>query len=79
LIAGAVVPMVGFAAYLAAGLSRTQQEAIERGLIEATHALVSSVDHELESTTATLQALATSQSLDRGDYRAFVAGRACVF
>jgi signal transduction histidine kinase/ActR/RegA family two-component response regulator len=72
LTAGAVVPMLWFAAYLAIGLSRSQQEAVERGLIETVNALATGVDRELTSTVSTLEALATSGSLDGGDYQAFV-------
>jgi signal transduction histidine kinase/ActR/RegA family two-component response regulator len=72
LTAGAVVPMLCFATYLTIGLSRTQQEAVERGLIDTASALASGVDRELTSVVTTLEALATSRSLDRGDYGAFV-------
>jgi signal transduction histidine kinase/ActR/RegA family two-component response regulator len=72
LTAGAVVPVLCFAAYLTLGLSRTQQEAVERGLVETAGALASSVERELTSSIAALEALAASQYLDRGDYTAFV-------
>ncbi|HET9488939.1 MAG TPA: ATP-binding protein [Methylomirabilota bacterium] len=71
LTAAAVVPMLCFAAYLTIGLSRTQQEAVERGLIDTVAALASGVDRELTSTITSLEALAASQSLDHGDYGAF--------
>jgi signal transduction histidine kinase/CheY-like chemotaxis protein len=67
----AVVPVVCFAAYLAIGLTRTEQAAVERGLIETTTALVSAVDGELTSTIAALNILATSPTLDRPDLEAF--------
>ena len=47
LMAGAVVPVVCFAVYVTIGLSRTQQEAVERGLIDTAAALASGVDREL--------------------------------
>jgi signal transduction histidine kinase/ActR/RegA family two-component response regulator len=72
LTAGAVVPVLCFAAYLTLGLGRTQQEAVERGLIETASALATGVDRELTSSVTALEALATSQYLDRGDYRGFV-------
>jgi signal transduction histidine kinase/ActR/RegA family two-component response regulator len=72
LTAGAVVPVLCFAAYLTIGLSRTQQEAVERGLIDTAAALASGVDRELRSSITALEALAASQYLDHGDYGAFV-------
>lgn len=72
LTAGAVVPVLCFAAYLTIGLSRTQQEAVERGLIDTVAALASGVDRELASNITTLEALAASQYLDHGDYGAFL-------
>jgi hypothetical protein len=41
LTASVVIPMLGFAVYLAMGLSRAQQEAVERGLFETVQALAS--------------------------------------
>src|SRR5690242_2979288 len=69
---GAIVPVLCFAGYLIIGLGRSERKAIERGLIETTGALTSSVDRELTSTITTLETLATSRSLDRGDYRMFL-------
>jgi signal transduction histidine kinase/ActR/RegA family two-component response regulator len=71
LSAGAAIPVLTFAAYLTIGLSRTQQQAIERGLIETAGALSSSVDHTSVGHITTLEALASSESLDRGDYSRF--------
>jgi signal transduction histidine kinase/ActR/RegA family two-component response regulator len=72
LTAGAVVPVVCFAAYLTIELSGTQQKAVERGLIDTAAALASGVDRELRISITTLEALAASQYLDHGDYGAFV-------
>jgi len=71
LTACAVIPLLGFAAYLTIGLSRTGQAAVERGLVDTATALVSAVDRDLTSTVGTLEALATSQFLDRPDLEAF--------
>ena len=71
LTAGGVVPVVCFAAYLMVGQSRTQQDAVGRGLVETAGALATGVDRELTSTVTTLEALATSAHLDRGDFRRF--------
>ena len=68
LTAGAVVPVLCFAGYLTFGLSRAEQEAVERGLVDTVSALASAVDRELASSVTALEALATSQSLDRGDF-----------
>jgi len=71
LTAAAIVPVLGFAAYLTIGLSRTQREAVERGLIDTAAALANGVDRELKSSIAALEALAASRYLDHGDYRGF--------
>jgi signal transduction histidine kinase/CheY-like chemotaxis protein len=71
LTAGAVVPVLCFALYLTVGLSRTEQEAVERGLIETAAALASAVDRELARSITALEALAASEHLDRDDYGAF--------
>jgi signal transduction histidine kinase/ActR/RegA family two-component response regulator len=71
LTAGAVLPMVCFAVYLALALSRTQQDAIERGLAETARALATAVETQLRESITTLGALATSESLERADYGAF--------
>jgi signal transduction histidine kinase len=71
LAASAVVPVICFAAYLTIGLSRTERAAVERGLSETTGALISSVDRELVSTITALEALATSEALDRSDHAGF--------
>src|SRR5436190_8617415 len=67
----AVIPVLCFAAYLTIGLARTEQAAVERGLVETANAVASGVERELTNTITTLEALATSQSLDRADYGAF--------
>ena len=72
LTAGAVVPLLCFVAYLTIGLGRIERAAVERGLTETAGALVSGVDREVTGTVATLEALATSQSLDHGNYTTFV-------
>src|SRR5512145_1736474 len=71
LTAGAVVPVLCFAAYLTIGLSRTQQEAVERGLFDTAAALATGVDRELVGSITALEALAASEHLDRADYGAF--------
>jgi signal transduction histidine kinase/ActR/RegA family two-component response regulator len=63
--------MVCFAVYLALALSRTQQDAIERGLADTVRALATAVESQLRDGTTTLGALAASESLERADYGAF--------
>jgi hypothetical protein len=70
-VAGSLVPMVCYAAYLTIGLSRTERKAVERGLIDTAAALTSTVDRELTSSVTALEALGTSEYLDKADYRGF--------
>jgi hypothetical protein len=70
--AGAVVPVVCFAVYLIIGLGRTQQEAVERGIVETAAALAIGVDRELLTHITTLEAIAASELLDSGEPRAFL-------
>jgi signal transduction histidine kinase/CheY-like chemotaxis protein len=72
LTAGAVVPVVCFAVYLIIGLGRTQQEAVERGIVETAAALAIGVDRELLTHITTLEAIAASELLDSGEPRAFL-------
>jgi len=72
LTACAGIPLLCFAAYLTIGLTRTEQAAVERGLVETANVLVSGAERELTGTITTLEALATSQTLDRGDHGAFL-------
>jgi signal transduction histidine kinase/ActR/RegA family two-component response regulator len=72
LTAGAVLPVLCFAVYLTIGLSRTEQEAIERGLTDTAAALLGGVDREFTASVAALEALAASQHLDDGNLGAFV-------
>jgi signal transduction histidine kinase/ActR/RegA family two-component response regulator len=62
---------VCFAVYVTVGLSRTERKAVERGLIDMAAALASTVDRELASSVTALEALATSQSLDKADFGGF--------
>jgi signal transduction histidine kinase/ActR/RegA family two-component response regulator len=71
LTAGAVVPVLCFAAYLIIGLSRTEQEAVERGLFDTAAALAAGIDRELAGSMTALEALGASEHLDRADYGAF--------
>ena len=71
LTACAGIPLLCFAAYLTIGLSRTEQAAVERGVVDTVNALATGVDREITSTIATLEALATALSLDEPDLEAF--------
>jgi signal transduction histidine kinase/CheY-like chemotaxis protein len=70
-VAGSLVPMVCFAVYLTIGLNHTERKAVERGLTDTAAALASSVDRELTGSVTVLEALGTSQYLDKADYRGF--------
>lgn len=51
--------------------ARSEREVFERGATERTRALITAVDAQLKSSISTLEALATSRHLDRGDLRSF--------
>jgi PAS domain S-box-containing protein len=75
---GAVLPLVVFVVLVTAVLHRQEREGMERGLRDTARALSLAVDRELQSTLATLAALATSSDLDgAADLHAFAhdAGR----
>ncbi len=65
-----LLPVVVFAAIMVALFARHQQETLERATRETARALSLAVDRELEASITTLQALATSRSLDGDDLAA---------
>lgn len=68
-----LVPMVVFATITIATIGLQQRAAVRQGTLETTRALMSAVDQNLDSTIATIAALATLRSLDRADLREFYA------
>jgi signal transduction histidine kinase/CheY-like chemotaxis protein len=71
LAAVALLPVVVFAAASLVLLARQQAAEIERATIETMRALIGSVDSELNRSIAAAEALAATDSLDRGDLRRF--------
>jgi signal transduction histidine kinase len=71
LAAVALLPLVLFAAASLVLLARQQAAEIQRATIETMRALIGSVDSELNRSMAAAEALAATDSLDRGDLRRF--------
>jgi len=71
LVVVAFLPLLAFAVVMVVLSARSERAIFERGATERTRALVTAVDAELKSSIATLQALATSDQLDRSDLRGF--------
>ncbi|MGA9377697.1 MAG: cache domain-containing protein, partial [Phormidium sp.] len=71
LIAGALLPVVLFAVAIVYKLSQQEQATSERRTLLAARNLAVTVEREIASTSRTLQALATSEQLDRGDLKTF--------
>jgi PAS domain S-box-containing protein len=71
LIAATLLPMAVFAAVATALLARSERLAFERGAVDSTRALLTALDTELNGSLRTLEAIATSTTLDRDDLRAF--------
>jgi PAS domain S-box-containing protein len=71
LVVAMLVPVLLLAGALTVLLTREERETAQRGLAETTRALEVALDREVGASIATLQALATSEHLDRADFRAF--------
>jgi len=71
LVAGTLLPVVLFAIAIAYQLSVREQAASERRILLAARNLSQVIERELSSTTRTLQALASSETLSQGDLKAF--------
>jgi signal transduction histidine kinase/CheY-like chemotaxis protein len=68
-----LLPVLGFAAYVSYLLVQQDRQSIERGAMQRTRALMTAIDAELRGSVASLELLATSRALDKGDLRAFQA------
>ena len=68
---GAVLPVVVFAVLLVAQLSRKERTAVERQLVSSARMMASGIDREIASTIRTLEVMAESDRLDRGDLEGF--------
>jgi len=71
LIIGALVPLLLFSIFMMVLFARQEQASRRRGLESTARALVLAVDQEIKSSITTLQALATSESLDVGAVNVF--------
>lgn len=71
LIVGSLLPVVLFAVTIVYKLSEQEQATSERRALLAARNLALTVEREIASTSRTLQALATSEQLDQGDFKTF--------
>ena len=71
LVVASVVPVLVFAIFMVALFGSQQRTLVEQSVRETARALAATVDQQLSSSIATLEALATSRHLDTGDFRAF--------
>jgi signal transduction histidine kinase len=70
-VTAVVLPVLAFAGYLAAASAREQRVAIENGMRETARALSLAADRQVGIALASLEALVSSASFQRGDQRAF--------
>ena len=66
-----LLPVALLSAWAVANTLAAQRQSTERSVLELSRALASAVDSELEATRQSLAAMGRSQSLSRGDTRAF--------
>ena len=71
LVVVAVLPVLLFAALMVAVFGHEQRAFVERGVRDTARTLTFAVDRELATSLKTLEALAASELLDRGELRAF--------
>lgn len=71
LVAGSLLPVVLFAVTIVYELSNQEQETTERRALLAARNLAGVIERELASTSRTLQALASSEYLDRDNLKSF--------
>ncbi|HEX8187107.1 MAG TPA: cache domain-containing protein [Pyrinomonadaceae bacterium] len=71
LVAGALLPLAGFAAVVVYRLAESERAANDRRLLRSAQDLSHALDRELQSTIRTLGALAESEELDGEDLAAF--------
>jgi len=67
----AMAPLFVFAVYMIYRSAEQERATLERGAIERVRAMKTALDAELKSSITALEALATADELDRGDFRAF--------
>ena len=71
LVLAALVPILGFAAFVIRENAALQLAATERGMRETARAVALTVDKELETAITTLEALAETEYPDAADLSAF--------
>jgi hypothetical protein len=71
LVLAAVVPLLTLTAFVTISLSRQQLRVVNRGLADTVAAVAATLQNELETPIRSLETLATSQTLDRDDLKAF--------
>ena len=71
LVGGTVVPLLALALVLGFVLVEHEKETTQNGAMARTRAFMTAVDAELSGHVLSLQGLATSRSLQRGDLRTF--------
>ena len=65
------IPLIGLAIFAMNRMAALEQAEIERRVIQVAEDLADDIDRELDRATVTLETLAVSPSLDRGDFQAF--------
>src|SRR5437868_2153270 len=73
IVLGALLPLLVLSAALAVLLVNNERASTERALTERANVLALAVEAELQRSLAALSALAGSDSLQRGDLKAFYA------
>ena len=71
LVCAALVPVLGFAAFVSRENARLQLSVTERGMRETARAVARTVDKELETAITTLEALGEAEPLDGGSLASF--------
>src|SRR5688572_15073920 len=71
LIVGTLIPILASCGFMLVAFNRHTRDATERGLVETARALSVAVDQHVSASMSVLDALATSEHLQKGDLRAF--------
>ncbi len=71
MIIGTLVPILAFSGLMLAAFNRQTRDATERGLLETARALSVAVDQHVSASMSVLQALATSEHLQKGHLEGF--------
>lgn len=71
LAVGTLLPAVAFAAVVVFQLAHLERKAVERRAVQSARALAGAFEREMSGSLRTLQALAESDRLDRGDLETF--------